>query len=77
MAKVKIEMDLLCKVFPDAIKLEVLPRKKKKALKKVISKYLVDIALAEAELYIFNKTHASLMEEMKKVSEEFKRLEEK
>lgn len=69
-------MSLLCQLIPEAAKLYSLPRKKKKALKKKISRYLMDIALAEAELYIFNKTHGKLMEELTRASEEFKKLEQ-
>jgi hypothetical protein len=76
MKRIRVEMSLLCQLFPDAIRLSSLPRKKKKALKKKISRSLMDIALAEAERYIFNKTHGKLMEEMARVSEEFKKLEQ-
>jgi len=77
MAKIKIDMELLCQVFPEARTLGDLPRKKKKALKKKISRRLVDIALAEAELYIYNKTYGSLIEELQKVSSALEDLKEK
>jgi hypothetical protein len=77
MAKIAIEDELICQVFTEAELLKVLPRKKKKALKKKISRGLIDIALAQAELYIYNKTHEDLITELHKVLDEFEKHNEK
>jgi hypothetical protein len=82
MAKIKIDMDKLCEAYPEARKLEVLPRKKKKALKKKISNWLISVMELHAyEIFlqnsIFSETYESLMKEIKKVSEELGKVESK
>ncbi len=75
-------MDRLCEAYPEARKLEVLPRKKKKALKKKISKWLISAMTANAfeiflENSIFNETYSSLMAEIERVSDELNKVESK
>ena len=82
MAKIKIDMDKLCEAYPEAEKLAVLPRKKKKALKKKIANWLMSAMETNAfEIFlqnsIFQKTYESLMEEIKNVSEELNKVESK
>jgi hypothetical protein len=82
MAKIKIDMDKLCEAYPEAEKLAVLPRKKKKALKKKIANWLMSAMETHAyEIFlqnsIFQKTYESLMEEIKNVSEELNKVESK
>jgi hypothetical protein len=80
MAKIRIDMDQLCAAYPEAKKLEVLPRKKKKALKKKISKWLISVMTANAfeiflENSVFNETYDSLKTEMERVSSELRKTE--
>lgn len=67
--KIKIDTDLLLEVYPDAVKLKDLPRKKKKALKKKISKFLISLVV-EAELALFKETY------VKEVAKEFEKLKQ-
>lgn len=57
--KVNINYDDLSYIYPDAKLISVLPRKKKKALKKKISKYLVSII----ESKILNDLYETLHDE--------------
>lgn len=43
MARLKVDFYKLCGAFPEAEQIRVLPRKKKKALKKKIGKMLIDL----------------------------------
>jgi hypothetical protein len=74
MSRITIDLEILFKIFPEAANLNSLPRKKKKALKKKIVRGLIDIALAEAELYVFNTSYSDLIEELKTASLEFEKL---
>lgn len=67
MSKIKIDMDLLCEAFPEAKMLEVLPRKKKKALKKKIARMLISL-LTEESHSILEKSF-SLWEEIQNEAE--------
>ena len=82
MAKIRIDMDKLCEAYPEAEKLRTLPRKKKKALKKKISKWLISAMTSNAfeiflENSIFAETYASLMAETERVSDELNKVESK
>jgi ribosomal protein L20 len=72
--RITIDFKILCEIFPEATNLNSLPRKKKKALKKKILRGLIDIALVEAELYVFNASYGDLIEELKTASLEFEKL---
>jgi len=52
--KVKINLDIVETIFPEAGLIPFLPRKKKKALKKKISKQLVQFMEREARKLIEN-----------------------
>lgn len=43
MARLKVDFYKVCGAFPEAEQIRVLPRKKKKALKKKIGKMLIDL----------------------------------
>jgi hypothetical protein len=47
MARLKIKLDLIAQIFPEADKLPFLPRKKKKALKKKITSQLTSLLKSE------------------------------
>ncbi len=67
MAKIKIDMDMLCEVYPEARKLEVLPRKKKKALKKKIEKMIVAAITSYADVIISNHAFHETIKEMEDI----------
>lgn len=48
MPRIKVDFDKLCEAFPEAAQIRVLPRKKKKALKKKISRMLIDLLSYES-----------------------------
>ena len=58
MAKIKIDFYKVCGAFPEAEQIRVLPRKKKKALKKKIGQMLIDLLSYESHQII-----AQIMEE--------------
>jgi hypothetical protein len=69
MAKIRIDLDKLCEAYPEARKLEVLPRKKKKALKKKIARMLISLLTENAfqiflENSIYDETYGRLVYEM-------------
>ena len=43
MARIKVDFYKVCGAFPEAEQIRVLPRKKKKALKKKIGQMLIDL----------------------------------
>ena len=79
MAKIKVDIDLISMIFPEAKKLEYLPRKKKKALKKRISKRLTDFLSDEAHTIIEKVTRLreEMTNEFAKVREELDKIEQK
>lgn len=60
--KVNINYDDLSHIYPDAKLISVLPRKKKKALKKKVSKYIVSII----ESKMLNDLYEALHDEYKR-----------
>ena len=75
--KIKVELDIVAMIFPEANKIPFLPRKKKKALKKKISKQLVSMLEEDAKeimerVNLLNKElfedFASLKREMERMS---------
>jgi len=77
--KIKVELDVVAIIFPEARKIPDLPRKKKKALKKKISKQLVSMLESDAKeimerVNLLNKElfqdFASLKAEIERVSNE-------
>jgi hypothetical protein len=45
MKTIRVDLEILSQILPESALIPILPRKKKKALKKKISRQLVDLAL--------------------------------
>lgn len=58
MARIKVDFYKVCGAFPEAEQIRVLPRKKKKALKKKIGQMLIDLLDYES-----HQIMAQIMEE--------------
>lgn len=58
MARIKVDFYKVCGAFPEAEQIRVLPRKKKKALKKKIGQMLIDLLSYES-----HQIMAQIMEE--------------
>lgn len=79
MAKIRIGLDVVAAIFPEANRIPFLPRKKKKALKKKISKQLIAMMELEAKDLIerVNEMNSNLFRDFASVREEMERLSEK
>lgn len=77
MAKIKINLtDKFIEAFPEAEKIKVLPRKKKKALKKKFSKMIIDLLNYESREIFSNLLEEKIFEEaFEKVEEALRNLE--
>jgi hypothetical protein len=77
MAKIKINLtDKFIEAFPEAEKIKVLPRKKKKALKKKFSKMIIDLLNYESHEIFSNLLEEKIFEEaFEKVEEALRNLE--
>ena len=74
--KIKIELDLVANIFPEANKIPFLPRKRKKALKKKISKQLIALIELDAMEIIerVNELNGDLFRDFASIREEMERL---
>ena len=74
--KIKIELDLVANIFPEANKIPFLPRKRKKALKKKISKQLIALIELDAMEIIerVNEMNSNLFRDFASIREEMERL---
>lgn len=71
MAKIKIDLtDKFIEVFPEAEQIRVLPRKKKKALKKKIGKMLIDLLDYESHQIMAQLLEEKIFEETLEKMEE-------
>lgn len=79
MGNIRIDFELLCEAFPEATKIPVLPRKKKKALKKKISKMIIALLSRESARIIREAMENSIYDEtlslMTTVSEQLDSIE--
>jgi hypothetical protein len=77
MAKIKIDLSLITEIFPEASKIPFLPRKRKKALKKKISKQLISLLETDAREIIerVNLLNEELIEDFSSLKSEIKRIE--
>ena len=75
--KIKVDIDLIAKIFPEANKIPFLPRKKKKALKKKISKQLISLLEIDANEIMerVNLLREELLEDFVSLKSELNRLE--
>lgn len=80
MAKIKIDFYKVCGAFPEAEQIRVLPRKKKKALKKKISKMIISLLNEESNRiikeYMENKIFQKLTSDMEKVLNEIETIKD-
>lgn len=76
MAKIKIDFYKVCGAFPEAQQIRVLPRKKKKALKKKIGQMLIDLLSYESHQIISQIMEDKIFEEtLDKMGEALENLE--
>ena len=81
MAKIKINLtDKFIEAFPEADKIKVLPRKKKKALKKKFSKMIISLLNEESNRIIKesleNKIFENLTSNMEKILDEIETIKD-
>jgi uncharacterized small protein (DUF1192 family) len=76
--KIKVDIGLIAKIFPEANKIPFLPRKKKKALKKKISKQLISLLEIDAKEIMerVNLLREELLEGFVSLKSELNRLED-
>ena len=81
MGDIRIDFEQLCEAFPEAAKIPVLPRKKKKALKKKIAKMIIALLSKESARIIREAMENSIYDEtlsrMVIVSEKLELIKEK
>ena len=76
MARIKVDFYKVCGAFPEAEQIRVLPRKKKKALKKKIGQMLIDLLDYESHEIFSNLLEEKIFEEtFEKVEEALRNLE--
>jgi len=76
MARIKVDFYKVCGAFPEAEQIRVLPRKKKKALKKKFSKMIIDLLNYESREIFSNLLEEKIFEEaFEKVEEALRNLE--
>jgi hypothetical protein len=76
MARIKVDFYKVCGAFPEAEQIRVLPRKKKKALKKKIGQMLIDLLDYESHEIFSNLLEEKIFEEIfEKVEEALRNLE--
>ena len=63
MARIKVDFYKVCGAFPEAEQIRVLPRKKKKALKKKIGQMLIDLLDYESHEIFSNLLEEKIFEE--------------
>lgn len=76
MARIKVDFYKVCGAFPEAEQIRVLPRKKKKALKKKIGQMLIDLLDYESHQIMSQLIEEKIFEEtFEKVEEALRNLE--
>ena len=70
MARIKVDFYKVCGAFPEAEQIRVLPRKKKKALKKKIGQMLIDLLDYESHEIFSNLLEEKIFEEAFEKGEE-------
>jgi len=76
MARIKVDFYKVCEAFPEAEQIRVLPRKKKKALKKKIGQMLIDLLDYESHEIFSNLLEEKIFQEaFEKVEESLRNLE--